>query len=155
MYYLLCNKDGKEDIGHFRLDRITGIKILEDIQRPISKLQVYNGRFDLARYLKEHPRMSCECTLHACLLVSAPMLEAVQAEFYEYALPQKIDENDYRVRIVTTRSALCNWIINVTDKIRIEDSSDHYIYNILVERANMIIENYKSEVVEQEIEATI
>ena len=42
MYYLLCNKDGKEDIGHFRLDRITGIKILEDIQRPISKLQVYN-----------------------------------------------------------------------------------------------------------------
>lgn len=68
---------------------------------------------------------------------------------------KKIDENDYRVRIVTTRSALCNWIINVTDKIRIEDSSDHYIYNILVERANMIIENYKSEVVGQEIEATI
>ena len=38
-YYLICCEDGKDDIGYFRVDRITGIEICKETARPLSEVR--------------------------------------------------------------------------------------------------------------------
>ncbi len=45
-FYLLCTCEGYEDIAHFRLDRMTKVKILED--------KTEERNIDLAKHMKEH-----------------------------------------------------------------------------------------------------
>jgi len=53
-YYLICYAGRNNDIENRRVDRISKIKILEDIRIPIEKLEKYSQGFNLANYMKEH-----------------------------------------------------------------------------------------------------
>ena len=48
-YYLICNLDKYDDIGHYRLDRIKNIKILD---KPIKHLQ--DKELNLPKHMLEH-----------------------------------------------------------------------------------------------------
>lgn len=57
-YYLICNYDKYDDILNYRLDRIRGIKILDEIANPFEKLTGANGQsLDLAAYMCEYVYM--------------------------------------------------------------------------------------------------
>lgn len=57
-YYLICNYDKYDDISNYRLDRITGLTILDERRKPFSKLSGSNGQpLNLSEYMKEHPYM--------------------------------------------------------------------------------------------------
>jgi len=55
----------------------------------------------------------------------------------------KAQDNVFRMRIVSTKTAICNWIINLTEYIRIETTSDPSIIELLCYRARCIIELYQ------------
>lgn len=52
----------------------------------------------------------------------------------------------YRVRITSTKNAICNWVINVMDHIIIESSSDKSIFDVLYHRATSIMNVYQLQV---------
>ena len=141
-YYLLCNKDGKESVAPYRLDRMEEVVVKKGAPiRKIETLQEVNGPFDLKQFMVEHPRMTFEKPVNVTLLVSERMIEAVETEFYVLS-KHKVEPTQYRVRISSTKTSICNWIINVTDQIKIESASDHSIIDLLCERARLIIEVY-------------
>lgn len=56
-YYLICNYDKYDDIGNYRLDRITDIKLLDTPAKPIRKVKGLKNGFDLPRHMAEHVYM--------------------------------------------------------------------------------------------------
>jgi len=143
-YYLLCNVDGKEAISSFRLDRMEDMELLKDMPiRRTNELKEVEQPFRLKTYLEEHPRMSYEKTVTATLLIRRIMLDAVASEFKVTCVMETDYEEYLRVRIISTQRAICNWIINVPDEVRIESTSDQSVIDLLTQRALENIANYK------------
>lgn len=56
-YYLICNYDKYDDVGNYRLDRITDIKLLDVPAKPTRKVRGLEHGFDLPRHMAEHVYM--------------------------------------------------------------------------------------------------
>ena len=53
-YYLIANADGHDNISHYRLDRITDIRLLDTRARPAKDIPEIAGGVDLPRHMAEH-----------------------------------------------------------------------------------------------------
>ncbi|GAF66068.1 hypothetical protein BTS2_2968 [Bacillus sp. TS-2] len=54
-YYLICNHKNNDELYNYRLDRMTGICMLEDeLRKPITELNGFKEGFDLSTYMSEH-----------------------------------------------------------------------------------------------------
>lgn len=53
-YYLICNYEGHDNAAHYRIDRITGIELLEAPARPMRELQDFKNGLDLPKHMAEH-----------------------------------------------------------------------------------------------------
>ncbi len=51
-YYLICNYDKYDELANYRVDRITGIRVLEENRKSIE--QVAGGELDLPKHMAEH-----------------------------------------------------------------------------------------------------
>ena len=143
-YYLICNPEGKEALSHYRIDRMVLVMLQRyEIRRSINSLDGIDASFEIARYMEEHPRMSYEKPVSATLAVEEYLVEAVEMEF-RIVSKIRLQENLFQMRIVSTKTAICNWIINLTDHIRIESTSDPSITDLLCQKAQCIIENYQT-----------
>ena len=53
-YYLIGNYDKYDDVAHYRLDRITDIKLLDTPQKEMKKVRGLENGLDLPRHMVEH-----------------------------------------------------------------------------------------------------
>ena len=54
-YYLICNYDYYDDISNYRVDRISGIEMLDEKAKPFESLEGSNGQpLNLEKYMNEH-----------------------------------------------------------------------------------------------------
>jgi len=53
-YYLLGNNDKYDNVSHFRLDRMTNVKILDDKVKPKKDVAEFVNGYNLPRHLAEH-----------------------------------------------------------------------------------------------------
>ncbi|MBR4401755.1 MAG: WYL domain-containing protein [Synergistes sp.] len=53
-YYLICNYEGHDNAAHYRIDRITGIELLDAPARPMRELQEFKKGLDLPKHMAEH-----------------------------------------------------------------------------------------------------
>lgn len=53
-YYLVCNYDKYDNVSHYRLDRITNIKLFNTPAKPQRKVKGIENGLDLPKHLAEH-----------------------------------------------------------------------------------------------------
>lgn len=59
-YYVLTNMDGYDDIGYYRIDKMTKVEILEDQKRkPMKQVKGLENGLDLPKHMAEHVYMFC------------------------------------------------------------------------------------------------
>lgn len=51
-YYLICNCDKYDDVAHYRVDKITNIRLLDEKRKPLSATS--DGRISLPKHMAEH-----------------------------------------------------------------------------------------------------
>ena len=56
-YYLIGNYDEYDDVSHYRLDRITDVKILNENRKPMKSIKGLEKGFDISKYISEHVYM--------------------------------------------------------------------------------------------------
>ena len=56
-YYLICNMDSHDDAAHYRMDRITDIRLLDTPVKPARKVKGLENGFDLPKHMAEHVYM--------------------------------------------------------------------------------------------------
>lgn len=52
-YYMVANMDSRDDLTHFRLDRMQNVRPLNQAARPCGEVSAYVGRFDAADYARK------------------------------------------------------------------------------------------------------
>ena len=57
-YFLICNNDRHDDMTHYRLDRMTEVKITDLPVRPVRELQGFRAGWDLQEYMKHNINMA-------------------------------------------------------------------------------------------------
>ena len=129
-YYLICNTDGKDNLSHYRIDRMRQVAMHPvEHGKCMNQLDGIDPSFEILRYMEEHPRMSYEKPVSATLMVEEYLVEAVETEFRTTS-KIKTQEHLFRIRIISTKTAICNWIINLSEHIKIETTSDPSIISI-------------------------
>lgn len=53
-YYLICNYDKYDDISHFRLDKMTQVKILDEPVKPMKQVHGLEQGLNLPKHMAEH-----------------------------------------------------------------------------------------------------
>lgn len=54
-YYLICNTDGHENISHYRIDKMTDVKMLKEGIKPKHEIAEFiGGSFNLPQHMAEH-----------------------------------------------------------------------------------------------------
>ena len=53
-YYLICNHDKYDDVANYRVDRITGIKLLDEKRKPMKQVHGLENGLNLPKHMAEH-----------------------------------------------------------------------------------------------------
>lgn len=51
-YYLICNMDKYDSLAHYRVDRMTQVKIADKKRRPVAEIEGFENGLDAAKYIK-------------------------------------------------------------------------------------------------------
>ena len=60
-YYLICNVDKYDNVAHFRVDRMTDIKMLQKKVKPQKQVKGLENGIDLPKHVMEHIYMFKMC----------------------------------------------------------------------------------------------
>ena len=98
-YYLICNYDKYDTLSNYRIDRITGIKILDENRKPVKELQ--EGEINMPKHMAEHLYMFAG--------------ESIRAKFKakNYIIDQVIDWFGTEPRITEINDEECVIEVNV------------------------------------------
>lgn len=53
-FYLICNSDNYDTLGHYRLDKMSDVEILEEEVKSEKEIKDFDKGFDLPRHMAEH-----------------------------------------------------------------------------------------------------
>lgn len=103
--YLLCKDDKHQDITHYRVDRITNIKILDRPTRPLEK------DFDPYEYAKTKQYMYSgeECAIE--MRCHNRILDDVIDKFGEDIIIQRDGEEHFKTRVKSTKNGFLFWAL--------------------------------------------
>ena len=117
-YYLLAHYPKYEGITHFRVDKMTDIKVLEEKSEDIK--YVTDGKFSLADYTKKVFNMYKGKTETVSFLCDESIISVVIDKFGENIHLRKESEREYAVTIKADVSpTFYSWIFMLGNKIKI------------------------------------
>lgn len=119
-YYLICNYDKYEDISNYRIDRIKGIKILDEPAKAFASLEWSKGRkLDLAEYMKEHVYMYSSGNVRVTFRIVKPMMIDVIDLFGKDVMFFDEDETHVKVSVNTAEAPMLQFAKNFAPDVEI------------------------------------
>lgn len=76
-YYLICNTDGHDNIAHYRIDKMTDVRLLKVPVKPKSDIPECVNGFNLPKHMAEHIYMFSGKSIQVKLRTGAGMLDAL------------------------------------------------------------------------------
>lgn len=118
-YYVLCCREGKDEISSFRMDRITDVKILDTAAEPVSSIKGYGNDINAAQFAAEHPNMwggeLCRCKF------SCPtyLMNDVVDWFGDKAVIRSVNDGMMEVSVRVSEKAMHYWAIQYADAVEV------------------------------------
>lgn len=111
-YYLICNYDYFNNLAHYRLDRITDIKMLDSKRKSLSELEEGSGRINLSQYMAEHIYMFRGESVSVSLRIKKDAI----SEFIDWFGTDRVDfsnqtDNEVTARVKVNREAMRKWAL--------------------------------------------
>jgi predicted DNA-binding transcriptional regulator YafY len=120
-YYLICNLDQYDTIANYRLDRIVGIKVLDQKAKPEHQVKGCENNFELAKHIKEHIYMFGGDSENVTFNCPQSMLSDVIDWFgVEARIEQEpLVENQIRVHVRVNYEAMVNWCMQYGQYVQV------------------------------------
>ncbi|MBE6783129.1 MAG: WYL domain-containing protein [Ruminococcaceae bacterium] len=118
-YYLVCNSDKYDNPANYRVDRITGIRLLDTPAKPMKKVKGLENGLDLPKHMAEHIYMFSDET------------ERVQFRAKKYIISEIIDwfgkdvkftdetEDEVTAEVKVSRTAMKFWAMQYAEHITV------------------------------------
>lgn len=111
MFYLISNYDKYDNVAHFRIDKMTDVKILDEKQKPMSKVQGLENGLNLPKHMAEHLYMfSGESVAVKFLTPEYMMSDLVDWFGQDFRIMEKKDGN-LLVRVTCNEEAMRYWAL--------------------------------------------
>lgn len=135
-YFLVCNKNKKEDVSNYRIDYITNIKLLDADRRPVESIMGYEKGINQIKYANEHIYMfTGDTKMFTLKLSSDKMINEVIDWFGKEITIYESENGDIFVKIKTNENAMIYWCLQYGQNVEIvsPDSARTKIKEILFE----------------------
>lgn len=108
-YYLICNMNRHDDVGHYRVDRITDIRVLDTPVKPKSQVRGLEHGFDLPKHMAEHLYMYPGESIRVLFRAKKYVLNDIMDWFgKDVTLTNETDET-VDVSVIVNRTAMEMW----------------------------------------------
>jgi len=118
-YYLICNYDKYDNVGNYRLDRITNIEMLSTPVKPMERVQGLEHGFDLPKHMAEHIYMFAGPSETVTFRVSKTMLNDVIDWFGQEVEFSQETEQEVVARVYVNLQAMRRWALQYAVKVTV------------------------------------
>jgi len=118
-YYLICNLEGKEGVGNYRLDRITDIKKLEAKVKNKKQAKGVVSRLDLPRHMAENIYMFGGESVRACFRAKRYIINDILDWFGRDVVFSNADDIEVTASIRVSEQAMFYWAMQYGEHIEI------------------------------------
>ncbi|WP_026527999.1 helix-turn-helix transcriptional regulator [Butyrivibrio sp. VCD2006] len=110
-FYLIANYDKYDNIAHFRIDKMTEVKILEEKIKPLNRIPGFEKGLNLPKHMAEHLYMFSGTSVNAELKISPTMMSEMVDWFgTDFSIVKKSPEC-LVIRVLCNFSALEYWAL--------------------------------------------
>ncbi len=118
-YYLIANCAPHEDIIHYRLDRIVGIRLLDTAARPVKELSGAARNFDLPHHMAEHVYMFAGASGQVTFRAKKYLITDLMDWFGKDLTFSEESEDEVTVSVRVNFAAMRRWALQYALHIRI------------------------------------
>ena len=118
-YYLICNYDKYDNVVNFRLDRITGIKLLDAPAKPMNRVSGLEKGLDLPKHMAEHIYMFSGDSIRVTFRAKRYLVSDVIDWFGKEVKFTDITEDEVSVTVRVNEEAMRLWAMQYALHVRI------------------------------------
>ena len=119
-YYLICNYDKYDNISHYRIDKMTDVKILKDKVKPKREVKDFaNNDFNLPKHLAEHIYMFSGKSIRVKFWTTVSMLDAIVDWFGRKIDILQREDNRLLIGVYVNETAMKFWAMQYGEGIEI------------------------------------
>lgn len=110
-YYLIGNYDKYDNVSHYRVDRMTSIRILEDSRKPMKQVQGLENGFNLPRHMAEHVYMFSGESVDVTMLAETHLMSQLVDWFGKDFRILENNDGVMMIRVRMNESAMRFWAL--------------------------------------------
>lgn len=110
-FYLICNYDKYDNVAHFRIDKMTDVRVLEDKAKPMKQLPELKDGLNLPKHMAEHMYMFSGPSTPVTLETTEDMMSELVDWFGSDFRVEKIGADRIRARITCNEQAMRYWAL--------------------------------------------
>ena len=110
-YYLICNLDKHVGLAHYRVDRITNIRLLTTPRLPLNKVKGAERGFDLPKHMAEHIYMFTGESIRVRFKAKPDLITDLIDWFGKDFDVKKGDDDTVEISVLVNESAMFFWAL--------------------------------------------
>ena len=110
-FYIIANYDKYDNIIHFRVDKMTNVRILDEKAKPMKQIQELKDGLSLPKHMAEHMYMFSGESVPVKLETTEDMMQELVDWFGNDFRVEKIGEDKIRARVVCNAKAMRFWAL--------------------------------------------
>ena len=123
-YYLICGTDKHNDLGHYRVDRIANIKLLEKSKaRPLKEIKGCEHGLNLPKHMAEHIYMYSGESVRVKFIAeynAYRIMNDLVDWFGQDFTVRKIDDQFVEISLVVNEDAMVNWAMQYGSLVEVK-----------------------------------
>lgn len=143
-YYLVCNHDKYDDVSHYRLDRITNIKLLETPVKSKKKVRGIENGLDLPKHLAEHLYMYAGDSVVVKFIAKRYLINDIIDWFGKDIRFSDANDKEVTVTVTVNPLAMKLWALKYARHIKV--TSPQSLVEEIKADINFAKENYEKRV---------
>jgi predicted DNA-binding transcriptional regulator YafY len=120
-FYLIANHDKYDNVAHFRIDKMTDVKIIEEKVKPMSKVPELSDGLNLPKHMAEHIYMFSGPSVGITLKTTQDMLSDLADWFGKDIKILEKDEESITVRIHCNERAMRFWALQYGPYVEVKE----------------------------------
>ncbi len=110
-FYLICNYDKYDNVAHFRIDKMTDVRVLEERAKPMKQVPELKDGLNLPKHMAEHMYMFSGPSTPVTLETTEDMMSELVDWFGSDFRVEKIGADRIRARITCNEQAMRYWAL--------------------------------------------
>ncbi len=123
-FYLVSNYDKYDNVAHFRIDKMTDVRILDEKVKPMSKVPELENGLNLPKHMAEHFYMFSGSSVSAKIKTTEDMMSELVDWFgTDFRIMEK-DDDSIIIKVTCNQEALRYWALQYGPYVEIIEPGD-------------------------------